>query len=371
MRLLLAERHAHQVRHAHGFLVHYLLGHQAVRAHHLAVIGSEYDDGVLRLPGGFERPENPVVRLVHQGAEPGVIARDTLEPGAGFQIHAFELLHEACASALVPHRLALGRDAGIIGRQRRFLFRVQLVQGARKRRVRLQRIHVEHPGLMAMRQDKLRSFVGQERWLRVLHRRLGNEAATVNAVVVRSVAEPLQKRMIGAAGLVIATRGIVLLVAIFDGLPFLESVLREHFVAQMPFAHVTGAVTGIAQKLRERARIAPQCDVVADTAALVRPPAGHDGRPARRADRLRDVGAIEDHAFRGEAVERGHLEATIAVTAQSVGALLVGPEEQEIGLVAGSARGAENGGRGGGPGQRLESVAAGDHRFIVTGSVID
>ena len=51
-----------------------------------------------------------------------------------------------------------------------------------------------------------------------------------------------------------------------------------------------------------------------------------------RADGLPAVGALEDEAPRGEAVEVRGLEKIVSVAGEGVGALFVGPEQQEVGV---------------------------------------
>ena len=92
------------------------------------------------------------------------------------------------------------------------------------------------------------------------------------------------------------------------------------------------------------------------------PESGHDRGAAGCADGLGDVGAIEDDALAGEAIHGGDVEACVAVGGHGVGALLVGPDEEEVGFVAGFALGSEEGGGGGGGREEGEGGASGEHR---------
>ena len=74
-------------------------------------------------------------------------------------------------------RLRAGWDAWVILRQRRFLLAVEIVQGARKRSMRLQEVYVQHPRLALVLQDKSRCLVREKGRLGVLNRQGGRETA--------------------------------------------------------------------------------------------------------------------------------------------------------------------------------------------------
>src|ERR1051325_4931723 len=53
--------------------------------------------------------------------------------------------------------------------------------------------------------------------------------------------------------------------------PFLKAALRKRFIAQMPFAEVTGFVIRIGKHLRQTKKIARQCFLVPGATGLMRP----------------------------------------------------------------------------------------------------
>ena len=73
-------------------------------------------------------------------------------------------------------------------------------------------------------------------------------------------------------------------------------------------------------------------DVVLVGAVGVGPGAGHDGGAGGGADGGGDVAVLDDGAGFGEAVHPGSLDPVITVGGHGVGALLVGEDEEEVGL---------------------------------------
>ena len=59
---------------------------------------------------------------------------------------------------------------------------------------------------------------------------------------------------------------------------------------------------------------------------------GYEGGARWRADGLRAIGVFEDKALVGEGIHVRRLDPVVAVTRHGVGALLVGDEEQNVGV---------------------------------------
>src|SRR5262249_17039175 len=140
---------------------------------------------------------------------------------------------KAAAPLLIGFRLRSRRNTRIVLLQRRLLRRVKVVQGAGERCVRFERVDVQHPRLGAVLRDERRSFLGQERWFGTRHRYFGREVPREGIgmrLVIRFVSVAEKEVVIGAAGVLVTTLGIVSLInAVFDRAPLLKSALRENF----------------------------------------------------------------------------------------------------------------------------------------------
>src|SRR5690349_12664302 len=97
-------------------------------------------------------------------------------PTRGFgEIELSAVAQETGAFFLVRLGLGSGRYAGIVLLKRGFFRSMEIVQGARKRCVWLERVDVKHPRIIATRQNEFCRFLGQEGGLRVLDRDPGGE----------------------------------------------------------------------------------------------------------------------------------------------------------------------------------------------------
>src|SRR5215471_18514355 len=125
---------------------------------------------------------------------------------------AFASLLKGAAPLLIGFRLRTRRNTGIVLLHWRLLRRVKVVQGARERCVRFERVDVQHPRLGAVLQNKLRSLLSEERWLGMLHRYFGCEVPREGIrmrPVIRLVSLAEKKVVIGAAGVLVTALGIV------------------------------------------------------------------------------------------------------------------------------------------------------------------
>ena len=145
-----------------------------------------------------------------------------------------------------------------------------------------------------------------------------------------------QKVMVIASLTSVAPVAIIERVSIFHRDPFPESVLGEDFIPQVPLAHICRVVIQIVHQLRKAGDVGGQWNIVLDAPGRVRPQARHNGRPVGRANRLGDVGPLEHDAFSTQLIEIGCMNANVAVGRHGVGPLLIGPEEQQVGLIASS-----------------------------------
>ncbi len=185
--------------------------------------------------------------------------------------------------------------------------------------------------------EEVAGVVGEEGGLALVDWSLGGEAPAELALFgIGLVAVSEEEVVVAAARALVFVIAVVLRVAVLHGDPLFEPVLGEDLVAEVPLAHVGGAVVGVGDELVETRGLRAERDVVGDAAALVGPEAGHDGAARGRGDGLGDVGLVEHVALGGELVEVGGLDLPVPVDGHGVGALLVGPDEQEIGLPAGT-----------------------------------
>src|SRR5262249_40015262 len=118
-------------------------------------------------------------------------------------------------------------------------------------------------------------------------------------------------------------------------------------VAEVPLAHVGGAVARIIEQLGHYFHVRAEMDIVVKAAVLMRPSPRHYAGASGRADGLRIVAAVEDDALGSQLVPDRHTVTRVAVRGHRIGALLVGPKEEKIGLVTRRAFGAKDSGRGG------------------------
>jgi len=136
--------------------------------------------------------------------------------------------------------------------------------------------------------------------------------------------------MVVASAVSVAAGAVVGAVAVLDGNPLLEAVLCEYLVAQVPLAHIGGTVIGVVEQFRQNPGVDRQRDVVPGAPGRGGPEPGHHGRAVGRADRLGDVGPLEYHALRGQLVEIGGVNPRISVGSHGIGALFIGPDEQQV-----------------------------------------
>ena len=105
---------------------------------------------------------------------------------------------------------------------------------------------------------------------------------------------------------------------------------------EVPLAYDGGLIAGLLQQLREGELRAVEDRVrVVEEAVEVRVFAGQDDGAARTADGVGDQGAIEAHAFLGEAVDvRGLVQLTgVTVGADRLVGMVIGEDEHDVGLL--------------------------------------
>src|SRR5699024_3597822 len=117
-----------------------------------------------------------------------------------------------------------------------------------------------------------------------------------------------------------------------------EAVVASQLLgAGVPLTQQPAVVAGIPQRLGEGELPVGQILLVADVAFVVRQQLVPEGRVAGehagsggRADRARGVPAVEAGAAAGEGVQVRGAHDGVAVTAQRVGAVLVGEDRQDV-----------------------------------------
>ena len=125
--------------------------------------------------------------------------------------------------------------------------------------------------------------------------------------------------------------------------PERKSVLGIQIVSQVPLSGESADIPPAMQDLRESreffqrvTRIRPDLQTslrqVAMHPVLARGEAGQIGRPRRRTDRVVGKGLGKANTLHCQAVNVGSLEIRIAVAAQLPGALVVGEDENDVGV---------------------------------------
>lgn len=138
--------------------------------------------------------------------------------------------------------------------------------------------------------------------------------------------------MVVAHHFVVLGFGVPNAVLIFYRVPFVPTFSFDHFVAQMPLA-VVGGVIVIWEELCEGLYVFGKWDVVLYAAIRVWPETCHLSGTRGRADWGADVCVFEDKAGVSESVQVGCVDPVVSVGRHSVGALLIGKNVYEVGLV--------------------------------------
>lgn len=118
-------------------------------------------------------------------------------------------------------------------------------------------------------------------------------------------------------------------VEVFDADPFVEAVLLDHVVAEMPFAEVGGVVV-FADAFGDCRAVRRKRDVVSVQAYGVGIEAGHYGGATRCANRLRNVRVFKHERLIGDGVEIGGLDPVVPIARHRILALLVCKYEEDI-----------------------------------------
>ncbi len=120
---------------------------------------------------------------------------------------------------------------------------------------------------------------------------------------------------------------------VLDAYPVAKAVLRENFVAEVPFSVITGeipVVTFCWNHLGNRRHAVVEWEVVPNASVRVRHKSGHDTRPRRSAHRLCIVRALKHGASFRKSIQVRHFDTGIAVCGEGIEALFIGEDEEEI-----------------------------------------
>ena len=116
--------------------------------------------------------------------------------------------------------------------------------------------------------------------------------------------------------------------------PLLKPASSRSVLAQMPFAHVGSLIILVLHQLRKNVKPAVEWHAVPRAPVNVRPCARHERRPRRRANRMRDIGPLEDYRFRCKLVEIRRVNLDAPVASKCIGSLLVGQKENQVRLAS-------------------------------------
>ena len=297
----------------------------AVLTHVIAVIGGEENDGVLRKPQLFERIQHPADLGIREGRR-GIVRLDR---------PAGQIVGEI-------HLLLLSRDR-LAGRNGQ---RVQIAFRGSRQDNPLARIHVEIP---------LRCHIGRVRPIEAdgqeERRPLGGiglqeldcrgRPDAIGLLFVGAVRRQPTERAAKPAGdeaeddrlvIFVAAAGIDLVVPRVGVVVPVGADGGRHSVV-VDLAHAVGRVTVLAEQLRERHHVRKplaDADRVAPDERLIRIQPGHEGSPARTAERILAVRTFEANPPGSQTVDVGRLHHPMAVTAE-IAVEVVANQKQHVG----------------------------------------
>ena len=113
--------------------------------------------------------------------------------------------------------------------------------------------------------------------------------------------------------------------------PLSKAVLREDLVAQMPLAYI-GRLIITRNHLRNRLYMARQRHITGRYFCCVRIQAAQHRCPRGAANRLTDIGVLEDKAFIGQGIQGRRLDPIVTITGHGIQPLLVGKNIEQIGF---------------------------------------
>ena len=286
----------------------------------LAVIGGEDHQRVVGRTAGVERVEHPGERPVDLRAQPPV----ALDQEAPRQLRAQgdAVLGVVQHAKVLQQRLArlvrAGRMVPVV-RQRHLIERMQVVERARQRVVRLVEAEGQGEGPARMAGDevaRLCSDVG--RTAQVLGDGRPIHLAEAYAVDRR---EPVRAQQV-------IRRGVVEVELVHAA----GARGRPGGIAVVAAAAEEPAGPAIVQQIGQaRDVIVHRMPVQRDLAVVVGVGAGEQGGARRTAHRLGAVGTVKDGAALGQRVHARHLDAVVAVGGQGGARLLVGDDQQQVG----------------------------------------
>ena len=163
----------------------------------------------------------------------------------------------------------------------------------------------------------------------VADRRVGHRVdAVAGQLPLRAVAV-VEDGVVGVGGELEDVGGEPVLIA--------AALLRRHRldVGEVPLADVAGAVAGAGEDIRQRLGVLGQGDLVAEDAGLRRVAAGLERRAGRAADRLAGEGVADVGPARAAGRSSASAPSGCRGAPRGVVALLVGEEDDDVGLAVG------------------------------------
>ena len=297
---------------------------QLVRAHHITVIGGEYDDRIFIQPAVFERFEDFSDAVVDLRAE-SAIGTDELTPTRfGREIaDPFSAPLKGFRENSNAKDVVLGEFVVEIFWQVDLLGVVLTGQGAVEGHVGFEIVDVENKGLFLIFFDETAGGLPQKRGfgerLRQVRRRAPGKFVFRQIGLEALFNEPM---MIVAPLLLGVIARIVVGIEILDAHPLVEPVLRKNLVAQMPFPMIARSIF-LWNHLGDTFAVLLHGGIIHRRACSGGIQAGHNCGAAWRTQRAGDIGVFKHVAGFSQSVHIRHDAGVPAIRGQRIGALLV------------------------------------------------
>src|SRR5437016_8479859 len=112
--------------------------------------------------------------------------------------------------------------------------------------------------------------------------------------------------------------------------PLVKSSCGWPFLAEVPLPDIRAAIILVLHQLWKNPKLSIEWHAVPRASVDMRPRSGHQGRPRRCADRVGDVGPLEDYGFRSKLVEIRGVNFHSSVSSESICPLLIGQKPNQI-----------------------------------------
>ncbi|OGJ90577.1 MAG: hypothetical protein A2268_06385 [Candidatus Raymondbacteria bacterium RifOxyA12_full_50_37] len=188
---------------------------------------------------------------------------------------------------------------------------------------------MQEKGLILVGPNEIHCFIGAksgfgEFLLLIGGENTGENAFAIARLQVRFQSIANEKVVVIAEALKIGRISVELPVLILDAAPVYKSMLGGDFAAQVPLTHVAADILG-RNHFCDGLCVRMQWRVVGNATMRMRIQASQHTRTRGRANRLRNISAVENKTALREPVKVGRSEPVVAITFQGVAALLIRP----------------------------------------------